>query len=57
MSAYVGSEADVTVSHAFWDERVGILVGYSRFITRSYVSETGADENADYLFFQTKLTF
>ncbi len=57
VSAYVGSEADVTVSQSFWDGRVGILVGYSHFVTGSYVSETGADENADYLFFQTKLMF
>jgi hypothetical protein len=53
---FVGSEIDLTIGHApmKW---VRVLAGYSRFFRGDYLQATGADDDANFGYLQTVITF
>ncbi|WKZ57406.1 MAG: alginate export family protein [Bdellovibrionota bacterium] len=54
--SYVGSELDITATYPLWEKKLGLLVGYSHFFADNYVEDTGPSKDADYVYFQAKLT-
>ncbi len=54
--SFAGSEADVTVT---WNVRkwASVQVGYSLFFAGQYLSDTGADSDADFGYVQTTFNF
>jgi len=56
-SRYVGSEIDVTLKYPLWDKRWFIEAGYSRFISGSFIQDTGKSEDADFFYLQTLIKF
>ena len=58
VSRYVGSEIDLTYKTAFFDKKLVVMAGVSRFFTGDYIEDTGNnDEDATFFFLQTKFSF
>ncbi len=55
-SGYAGAEADVTLTYAL-SKNVSIEAGYSHFFAGDYLSDTGASDDADFVYVQTGITF
>jgi hypothetical protein len=55
VSNYVGSELDFLMNYALVPEQVWLLAGYSHFFSGSFVRDTGPSEDADFVYFQTKI--
>ena len=53
---YAGSEVDLLVT---WNvnKHVQVEGGYSHFFAGAYLDDTGTDDDADFVYLQTKLTF
>lgn len=58
-SSYVGAEFDLTVSRPFTlgARTVATELGYGHFFTGDYVTQTGPDEDADFVYLQAKIGF
>lgn len=59
VNSHVGSELDFTVNYStkIAGKDTKFLLGYSHFFTGDYVSDTGPDSDADYLYLQTQISF
>ena len=55
-SGFAGAEADVTVAYAV-SKNISFETGYSHFFAGDYLSDTGADDDADFAYIQTTFTF
>ena len=53
----VGTEVDLTFGMVIRPKKLGVNVGYSHFFPGDYVKQTGAADDADFLFVQAKVTF
>ncbi len=53
---FVGSELDLTVGYAPW-KWLKLLAGYSHFFSGDYVRATGPDDDADFGYLQTVVSF
>ncbi len=54
--SYVGAEVDVILQHKF-DRHTTVLLGYNRFFAGSFIEESGASDDIDYVFAQVEYTF
>lgn len=57
VSSFVGTEVDLTAKYWIVEKRVNLLVGYSHFFAGDYLDDIGSNEDADFFYVQTKLTF
>lgn len=55
-SDFAGFEADATLTYAV-SKNVSIEGGYSHFFAGDYLSDTGASDDADFVYLQTTITF
>jgi Alginate export len=55
-SGYAGAEVDATLTYAM-SRNVSIEVGYSHFFAGDYLADTGASDDADFVYVQTGFTF
>lgn len=56
LSTHVGDEVDLTVNYKFNDS-LNVLVGYSHFFAGKYLAQTGANDDGDFMYVQTVLSF
>ncbi|MBL9144073.1 MAG: alginate export family protein [Verrucomicrobiaceae bacterium] len=54
--SYAGSEVDLTVTYAA-TKHLSFMAGYSHFFAGSYLSDTGASDDADFGYIQATLKF
>ena len=54
--SHAGSEVDLTLTYAA-TKNLSFMAGYSRFFAGSYLSDTGASDDADFAYFQATLKF
>ena len=55
VNPHVGDEIDLTTEYKL-NKFTNILVGYSHFFTGKYLQETGANDDADFFYFQTQVS-
>jgi hypothetical protein len=55
-SNYAGAEADITVTYAL-TKNMNLEAGYSHFFAGDYLADTGASDDADFVYLQTGITF
>ena len=57
--SHVGREFDLTLRYSFSIGAASgsLEVGYSRFLTGTYVSDTGSSSDADFAYLQTKVAY
>ena len=54
VSPHVGNEIDLTVDYKL-NNYVNVHAGYSHFFAGKYLQETGANDDADFVYVQTTL--
>ena len=55
VSPHVGDEIDLTADYKI-NNYVNVQAGYSHFFAGKYLQETGANDDADFLYVQTTLS-
>jgi hypothetical protein len=56
-SRELGHEIDVTLAFSVLEGHASIVVGYGHFFTGEYLSDTGSDSDADFLFVQPTIQY
>ena len=54
--AFAGQEVDFTVA-CEWRKNVKVLIGYSHFFAGDYLSDTGANDDADFGYLMTTISY
>lgn len=55
-SGYLGSEADLLLRYTL-NKNMSFLAGYSHFFAGTFLARTGANDDADFFYFQTTLNY
>lgn len=56
LNTHVGNELDLTANYKYNDS-LSVLIGYSHFFAGKYLAQTGANDDGDFAYVQTVLSF